>query len=222
MFDTSEGEYKRKDGITDFIFQRCREMYGPKTSRDDIFYYVYGLLHSEDYRKTFENDLKKELPRIPLVDEVSVFRAISKAGRELAELHLNYETQGEPDNILVNGENLIGNNYHVTKMVFGKRKDAQTGKMVNDPSVIIYNNQISIENIPAKAYDYVVNGKSAIEWIMEWYSISEDKKTGIVNDPNKWAEETNNERYILTLLLSVIAVSCKTVDIVSKLPKLTF
>lgn len=222
LFDTADSEYKRKDGITDFIFQRCREMYGPKTSRDDIFYYVYGLLHSEDYRKTFENDLKKELPRIPLVDEVSVFRAISKAGRELAELHLNYETQGEPDNILVNGENLIGNNYHVTKMVFGKRKDAQTGKMVNDPSVIIYNNQISIENIPAKAYDYVVNGKSAIEWIMEWYSISEDKKTGIVNDPNKWAEETNNERYILTLLLSVIAVSCKTVDIVSKLPKLTF
>jgi predicted helicase len=222
LFDTAEGEYKRKDAITDFIFQRCRELYGPKTSRDDIFYYVYGLLHSEDYRNAFAADLKKMLPRIPLVNEVPTFRAISKAGRELAELHLNYETQPEPENILVNGENMIGNDYRVSKMVFGKKKDAETGKMVNDPSVIIYNHQITIENIPSRAYDYIVNGKSAIEWVMEWYSISEDKKTGIVNDPNKWAEETNNERYILTLLLSIINVSCKTVDIVSKLPKLTF
>ena len=222
LFDTAKGEYKRKDAITDFIFQRCRELYGPKTSRDDIFYYVYGLLHSEDYRNAFAADLKKMLPRIPLVNEVPTFRAISKAGRELAELHLNYETQPEPENILVNGENMIGNDYRVSKMVFGKKKDAETGKMVNDPSVIIYNHQITIENIPSRAYDYIVNGKSAIEWVMEWYSISEDKKTGIVNDPNKWAEETNNERYILTLLLSIINVSCKTVDIVSKLPKLTF
>src|SRR5690606_6808427 len=103
-------------------------------------------------------------------------------------------------------------NYHVQKMKFVKK---------GDKSTIIYNEQITIENIPEKAYEYVVNGKSAIEWILDRYQIKTDKASGITNDPNDWAKEVGNPRYILDLLLSVINVSIQTVDIVNSLPKLS-
>ncbi len=87
---------------------------------------------------------------------------------------------------------------------------------------IIFNSKIVVSNIPDKAYEYVVNGKSAIEWIMERYQVTVHKESGIKNDPNDWAEEVGNPRYILDLLLSVINVSVQTVDIVNSLPKLEF
>jgi predicted helicase len=91
--DPQEGYYARRDGLTDFILARCRDNYGPKVTKEDIFYYVYGLLHSPDYRKQFAADLKKMLPRLPLVERPLDFWAFSKAGRALADLHLNYEEQ---------------------------------------------------------------------------------------------------------------------------------
>ena len=100
--------------------------------------------------------------------------------------------------------------------------DKMRFKSKEDKSVIIYNGNIRIENIPAKAYEYVVNGKSAIEWIVERYCVSQDKKSLIKNDANDWAREHNKPRYILDLLLSVINVSVQTVDIVNALPKLKF
>ena len=103
--------------------------------------------------------------------------------------------------------------YDVTKMKFGKNKDK---------TVIEYNDKISITNIPMKAYDYVVNGKSAIEWIMERYAVTIDKKSGIINNPNDWCKEVNDEKYIFNLLLRIINVSIQTVDIVNSLPKLNF
>lgn len=222
LFDNPGVKYQKHDAVTDFILERCREMYGPKVTKDDVFYYVYGILHSEDYRREFSADLKKMLPRIPLVESPADFKAFVKAGRELADLHLNYENQPEPDNVAVSGEDLVANDYTVNKMIFGKRKDPATGKMEEDRSTIIYNGRISVVNIPEVAYDYIVNGKSAIEWIMERYQVKTDKDTGIVNDPNAWAREHENPRYILTLLLSVINVSIKTQGIVSKLPALKF
>lgn len=222
LFDTKKTKYRRCDAVTDFILERCREMYGPKVTKDDIFYYVYGLLHSENYRKAFSVDLKKMLPRIPLVESPADFKAFSKAGRELADLHLNYERQPELDSVATIGEDLIPNDYTVKKMVFGKKQNEETGKMEDDKSTILYNDHISVVNIPEVAYDYIVNGKSAIEWIMERYQIKTDKSSGILNDPNAWALEHENPRYILTLLLSIITVSVKTRQIVSKLPKLTF
>ena len=222
LFDKPGAKYQKRDAVTDFILERCREMYGPKVTKDDVFYYVYGILHSSDYRREFSADLKKMLPRIPLVESPADFKAFVKAGRELADLHLNYETQPEPDNVAVSGEDLAANDYTVNKMIFGKRKDPATGKMEEDRSTIIYNGRISVVNIPEVAYDYIVNGKSAIGWIMERYQVKTDKDTGIVNDPNAWAREHENPRYILTLLLSVINVSIKTQGIVSKLPALKF
>ena len=111
----------------------------------------------------------------------------------------------------VSGES--SGNFKVQKMRFPKKGQQDT---------IIYNSKIVVSNIPEKAYEYVVNGKSAIEWIMERYQVSTDKKSGIKNDPNDWAEEVGNPRYILDLLLSIINVSVQTVEIVEGLPKLDF
>ena len=170
--------YVRKDGVTDWILNTARKQYGYKVTKEDIFYYVYGLLHSPDYRTTFATDLKKSLPRLPLVEKVDDFWAFSKAGRELANLHLNYETIEPYRKCIVSFAPLTNKgdkiNYHVEKMRFGKI-DSKT----SDKSVIYYNNSITITGIPAKAYEYVVNGKSAIEWIMERYAITTDKKSGI-------------------------------------------
>lgn len=209
--------YIRRDGISDFILERAKKQYGsPSTgsgsiSKEDIFYYVYGFLHSKEYRETFENDLKKMLPRLPLVDDVRDFWAFSNAGRKLAELHLNYESVPAYSDVTLTGDD--GVSYLVQKMRFPKKEQKDT---------IIYNSKITITNIPEKAYEYVVNGKSAIEWIMERYQVKTDKKSGIKNDPNDWAKEHNQPRYILDLLLSIINVSVQTVDIVSSLPKVDF
>lgn len=213
--------YVRKDGVTDWILSTARKQYGYKVMKEDIFYYVYGLLHSPDYRTTFATDLKKSLPRLPLVEKAGDFWAFSKAGRELANLHLNYEAI-EPYGkcvivhapLTTKGDSI---NYHVEKMRFGK-----IDSKIADKSIIHYNHAITIEGIPAEAYEYVVNGKSAIEWVMERYAITTDKKSGITNDPNDWAREHNDEKYILNLLLRVINVSVQTVEIVKGLPNLKF
>ena len=221
MFESPESSYIQREGITDWILTAARKQYGYKVTKEDIFYYVYGLLHSPDYRTTFATDLKKSLPRLPLVEKADDFWAFSKAGRELADLHLNYETIEPYRKCIVSFAPLTNKgdkmNYHVEKMRFGKI-DSKTV----DKSVIHYNNAITITDIPAEAYEYVVNGKSAIEWIMERYAITTDKKSGITNDPNDWAREHNDEKYILNLLLQVINVSVQTVEIVRRLPKLKF
>jgi predicted helicase len=187
-----------------------------------IFYYVYGILHSTDYREKFANDLKKMLPRLPLVEEVKDFWKFSQAGRKLADLHINYEDVAAYGDVQVEGLN--AEHFKVEKMRFAKvrKKVEGSSKLVDDKTTIHYNSSITISNIPEKAYEYVINGKSAIDWVMERYQITIDKKSGITNDPNDWAAEVGNPRYILDLLLSVINVSVQTVDIVKGLPKLDF
>lgn len=212
FFDSpNEKKYIRRDAVTDFILKRAQEMYGHKVSKEDIFYYVYGFLHSPEYKKTFANDLKKMLPRIPLVELTDDFWAFSKAGRELADLHIKYEAVPPYPGVEVIGSE--SGNYRVEKMRFPKKGQKDT---------IIYSSHIRIENIPGRAYEYVVNGKSAIEWIMERYQVTVHKESGIKNDPNDWADEVGNPRYILDLLLSIINVSVQTMEIVDGLPKLKF
>jgi predicted helicase len=218
MFGEDAGpQYTRKDAISDFIYEKALQQYGlSKTgsgtiTKEDIFYYVYGFLHSPEYRETFANDLKKMLPRIPLVDSINDFWAFSKAGRALADLHINYESIAPYPDCIVTGEE--SSFFTVEKMRFPKKGQKDT---------INYNSKITISNIPEKAYEYVVNGKSAIEWIMERYQITTHKDSGITNNPNDWSEEIGNPRYILDLLLSIINVSVQTVDIVNGLPKVKF
>ena len=208
LFDDGKKQYTQHDGVSDFILKQAQEKYGPRVTKEDIFYYVYGILHSESYRTTFEADLKKTLPRLPLVTEPKKFWDFSKAGRQLAELHLNYESVEPCPDVVVSGDD--GVHYDVEKMRFPAKGQKDT---------IIFNSRITVKNIPDKAYEYIVNGKSAIEWIMERYAVTTDKASGIVNDPNDWAKEHNKPRYILDLLLSVINVSVQTVDIVKSLPE---
>ena len=214
MFDAaSEPEsehYARRDAISDFALNQARKLYGSKTTKEDIFYYVYGFLHNTDYRIEFAADLKKMLPRIPFVGDSMVFWKYAKAGRELAALHLHYEDYAHEAGVTVNINNAVQDNFDITKMRFPSK---------DDKSCIIYNPYITITDIPAEAYEYIVNGRSAIEWIMESYQIKTHKESGIVNDPNDWAREHNKPRYILDLLLSVIAISLKTIQIVKGLPK---
>lgn len=219
LFDTDgDSDFIRRDGISDFVLEKAKKQYGKNVSKEDIFYYVYGFLHSPEYREMFASDLKKMLPRLPLVEDVKDFWAFSKAGRKLAELHINYENVPPLKSVKVEEPDvtymmLPEEYYRVEKMRFPKKDQKDT---------IIYNSRITVTNIPAKAYDYVVNGKSAIEWIMERYQVTTHKESGIKNDPNDWAKEVGNEKYILDLILSIINVSVQTVEIVEGLPKVKF
>ena len=222
LFDTESEKYYKKDGISDYILLTAQKKFGNNINKEDIFYYVYGFLHQKVYSEKFKDDLNKVLPKILILDKPKDFWSFSKAGRNLAELHLNYESIAPYYKVDIKG--LDSQNFQVQKMAFAKIRKEIDGKnkSVADKSVIHFNSSITIRDIPEKAYQYVVNGKSAIEWIMERYQITIDKKSGIKNNPNDWADEVGNPRYILDLLLSIINVSIQTVDIVEGLPKLEF
>jgi len=218
LFENSENDYIRHDAISDFILDQAKTRYGGKVTKENIFYYVYGILHSQDYRKTFANDLKKTLPRLPLVEKPADFWAFSDDGKKLADLHLNYEGQPIPEGILLNGKPIPKKPFPTDQLLVNQIKFPKIDKKeIKD--TIIYNQYITISNILPKAYEYIVNGKSAIEWVMERYSVTTHKESGIENNPNDWAKEHENPQYILDLLLSVITVSIKTLDIVDGLPK---
>ena len=209
-----EVKHTRVDNIPEETLSRFRNHYRDKTiNADVIFYYVYGLLHSPDYKTRFSADLKKMLPRIPLTGSIKDFHAFSDAGRELAGLHVGYEeAEGGPLAIRDERPDLDEDErFQVKKMRFGGTPRAP------DKSTISYNNHVTVEGIPIKAYEYVVNGKSAIEWVMERYQVAQHKDSKIVNDPNTWSDDP---RYILELLQKVVTVSVKTVEIVSCLPEL--
>ena len=206
-------QYVRHDAITNTGLQVFREAYPHmRISKEDIFYYVYGVLHSPEYRTRFENNLNKELPRIPLAKD---FKAFMKAGRELAQLHLDYE-HVEPYPVVEVGDS--ANPGRTEKMRYpNKIKDPESGKKIKDPTVLQVAERLTFEEIPSRAYQYVVNGKSALDWIIDRYQVRTDKKTGIVNDPNLYSSDP---RYIVDLVRKVITVSLRTLDIVDSLPPL--
>ena len=217
---TPDGEYTIKDGLTEEGLVHFQSAYPTETiSKEDVFYYVYGLLHSEDYKKRYADNLSKELPRIPCVKKANDFWAFSKAGRELAELHINYETV-EPFPVNIAGGALFmdsfeDKDYRVEQMKFGKTNKKE------DKATVIYNHKITMTNIPIEAYQYVVNGKPALEWVMERQAVTTHKDSGIVNDANLWAIETMNDAsYPLKLFQRVITVSLETMKIVKALPRL--
>jgi predicted helicase len=210
-------QYKRKDGISDVGLAHFQSGYPTETiGKEDLFYYVYGLLHSPDYRERYADNLAKELPRIPCVKTAADFWAYSHAGRNLAALHLDYESvprhpvEYEGGSLLMAG--LDDADYRVTQMKFASKADK---------SRVVYNHKITMIDVPLEAYEYVVNGKSALEWVMERQAVTTHKDSGIVNDANLWATETmSNARYPLELFQRVITVSLETMKIVRALPRL--
>lgn len=213
---------QRRDAITDDGLAHFQSAYPTETiTKDDLFHYVYGLLHSPDYRARFGDSLSKQLPRIPAVKTAADFWAFVEAGRKLADLHCNYE-EAEPYPVTIaQGDLRLANIpdperfYRVQQMKFaGKRPNL-------DRSIVLYNSNITMTGIPLDAYEYVVNGRPALEWVMERQCVKTDKASGIVNDANSYAVETvGDPAYPLKLFQRVITVSLETMKIVRSLPAL--
>lgn len=192
---------------------------GKSISEDDLFYYIYGILHSEDYRTRYANNLMKELPRIPRVATYEQFLAFAQAGRELAKLHVRFEEVKPYEGIALEYTQPGQPSYRVKQMKWGKIA-GKTGNAAKDKTTLIYNDWITVKNIPLEAQEYIVNKKSALDWVVERACVSIDKSSGIVNDFNDYAAEMGNERYPLDLFLRIITVSLETIKIVKSLPKL--
>jgi predicted helicase len=220
--------YRRADNVTDEGLLRWQAAFGSSWTKDDVFFYCYSLLHSPGYRETYAADLKKSLPRIPLVESAEDARAFADAGRELSDLHVGYESvkpypleglhpEGAPAGDAAYAFFAVGDK----KMRFGKpTAEQKAAGEKQDRSVIHYNDRITVSGIPDEAYRYMLGSRSAIEWIIDRYYVKTDKASGIVNDPNDWSREVGDPRYILDLLARVVTVSVETMRIVDSLPAL--
>lgn len=226
-FDTDEeggvGGYRRVDNITDEALAKFRQSYPDQSvTKDDVYFYCYGLLHSPVYRKTYAADLKKLLPRIPLVRD---FRGFVRAGRELSNLHLGYESVTPyPLGGLDALEQRDGDDYRyyrVEKMRPGAPSAEQkaAGEKA-DRSTIVYNDHITLDGIPEDTHRYRLGPRTALEWVLERYQVRTDKNSGIVNDANQWSTEVADPRYIIDLVGRVVTVSVETMKIIDALPDL--
>ena len=190
----------RRENITDWALNHFREHYGnKKIAKWDIFYYVYGLLHHPGYRQRYAENLKRELPRIPLAPD---FRAFAAAGEKLARLHLDYEKL-EPG-----------------RWSGSKRPACRSRTMwrrcgwPRTSASLKVNDSLTLAGIPAEVFDYRLGNRSALEWVVDQYQVSDDKRSGIRSDPNR----ADDPEYIVRLVGQVVRVSVETVGIVNGLP----
>ena len=209
--------YRRVDNITDWALATFRKAAGEHITKDDVFHYAYGLLHSPEYRGTYAADVKKVLPRLPLVAYIQPF---IDAGRALFDLHTTYES-AEPYPLAGADVEASGDAfefYAVEKMTWGRSR--QDGKLVQDKTTIKYNQRVEVSGIPAEALRYQLGPRSALDWIIDRYQVRKDKDSGIVNDPNAWSLQVGDPRYVLDLIGRVVTVSLETMKIVDALPPL--
>lgn len=215
----NENENNRQYAIKKEYLNKFSTALNHNISYEELFYYIYAILNSPEYTNIYANILKSEIPHIPLATNYASFKAFSDAGKKLSDLHINYEngTLCHDTNIIFNGKHISltelknqpSDIFYVKKM---KRKDNN----------IIYNQHISLINIPNQAFEYKIANLSAIDWVINQQKTSIDKDTGIINDPNDYAiENMQNPAYILELLLRVIQISLDTCDILNNLPKLS-
>ena len=222
LFSSEGVQASRECAISDDALRRFRSNYkDKKITNEDIFYYVYGLLHSEQYREKYKHNLSKQMPRIPLVNSIDSFRKFSAAGRCLGKLHVDFEKAiPYPVNIKLSEsatglEDDLETLYRVNKMKFAR---SEKGK---DMSKVIYNAHITITGIPIEAYKYVVSGQPALKWVMNRQCVKTHEMSGIVDDANLYAIETMGDpAYPLELFKRVITVSIETMKIVQGLPDL--
>ena len=212
--------YVREDNVTSEIKKLYRDALGADITGDDIFHFVYGKLHDPSYRETYKADLKKMLPHIETPGSRAEFDKFAEAGKELMDLHVGYEdVEPFPLDIQVKAtaDPSDRETWRVTKMAWAKKKDPETGKNVNDVTKLKYNKLVTIVGIPAEADEYMLGARSAVAWLIDRYQVKKDKASGIVNDPNDWADEVGNPRYIVDLIGKVVRVAVETVRIVDGL-----
>ncbi|MCI6862935.1 type ISP restriction/modification enzyme [Anaerobiospirillum succiniciproducens] len=215
-----EHGYVREDAIKADAVEYFRSAYGKEgiaIDADALFYYLYGILHSRDYREKYAANLAKERPRIPRVETYAEFKAFEQAGRELAKLHVNYESVTPYNGCTIEKADNV--HYRVEKLAYGKIK-GKKGNSAKDKTCIVYNDTLTIKDIPLEAQEYIVTRKSALDWIVTSCCVKTPDESGIVNDYNDYATEVGDEKYIFNLILRVITVSLETVKIVNSLPKL--
>jgi predicted helicase len=205
VYTYNEDGTNRRENITDWAVAQFRAEYKDESiTKLDIFHYVYALLHHPTYRTTYAANLKRELPRIPFVKSAADFRALVSAGGRLADLHVNYEAQPEyPLERVEQADTAL--DWRVERMRLSK-----------DKSSIVYNDFLTLEGIPAEAFEYRLGNRSALEWIIDQYQVSTDRRSGITNDPNR----TDDPAYIVKLIGKVTTVSLETVKIVRAFPEL--
>lgn len=202
FYTYAEDGTNRQENVTDWALEQFRSHYRDKTiTKWDIFHYVYAILHHPKYREKYAANLKRELPRTPYAPEFSAF---AKAGAKLAELHVNYENQDEFP--LVHQENKdVSLNWQVEKM-----------KLSKDKTQLVYNDFLTLGGIPPETYEYRLGNRSALEWVIDQYRVTTDKRSGIVSDPNR----PDDPQYIVRLVGKVITVSLETMKVVRGLPRL--
>ncbi len=206
FYTYDEDGTNRKENITDWALAQFRAHYKDDTiSKWDIFHYTYGILHHPEYREKYQANLKRDLPHIPFAPSIEAFWGLANAGARLADIHVNYESQPEYDKLKLVQNLDVPLNWRVEKM-----------KLAKDKTSLVYNDFLTIDGIPAKALDYRLGTRSALEWVINQSCVKTDKRSGIVNDPNR----ADDPEYIVRLLGQVISVSLETVDIVGGLPAL--
>ena len=209
----------RRENITDWALAQFRAHYRDEgITKWDIFHYVYGLLHHPDYRERYQANLKRELPRLPYVPD---FWGFAKAGERLEEIHIGYEEMPEyPLHFIEDREVLIDSSPRLSgDPVTGAGRGlwrVKKMKLSKDKTQLVYNDFLTLDGIPAQAFDYRLGNRSALEWVIDQYCVKTDKRSGIVNDPNR----PDDPQYIVKLIGRVIAVSLETVGIVEALPEL--
>ena len=205
-----------RDNVTDDALNAFRTLYGESATKDGIFAYMYGILHSAEYRGRYAADLAKLLPRIPELSTAQAFVSFSEAGQRLLDLHIGYEEAAPyplEERLALRAPEGPAR-YRVQKMRWGGTTKAP------DRSVIVYNDWITLAGIPDQAHEYVVGPRSALEWLLDRYRVTIDKSSGIVNDPNDWGMEIGSPRYIIDLVKRLTTVSLETMAIVRALPAL--
>ena len=204
FYTYDEDGTNRQENITDWALSQFQTHYRDDTiTKWDIFHYTYGLLHHTDYRQKYEANLKRDLPHIPFAQD---FWGFAEAGAQLADLHINYESQPEYDKLKFVQTPEVPLNWRVEKM-----------KLSKDKTSLIYNDFLTLSGIPPKTFDYQFGTRSALEWIIDQYRVKTDKRSGIVNDPNR----TDDPQYIVQLIGKVVTVSLETIAIIEELPALT-
>ena len=197
----AQGVSNRRENITDWALMQFQTRYGEQVSKWDIFHYVYAMLHHPQYRERYAENLKRELPRIPLLQKRNAFETCVRIGKLLMELHLNYEQATEyPLKWIENRDAPV--NWRVEKMRLTPNKNA-----------VVVNEWLTLTGIPPECFQYRLGNRSALEWVIDQYQVSEDKRSGITSDPNREDEQ----EYIVRLVGKVVRVSVETVKLVNEL-----